>query len=92
MGATENVGFDAKVQWNIGLDSVTKQHKSLQNLQPPYSLCTIYLLQRFVSDMLTRVTTSLILSLWRTLAMHGGLIRASWGHERKRYNDDTEIS
>ena len=38
MGATENVGFSAKVQWNLGHDFVTKQHKSLQKLRPVYSL------------------------------------------------------
>jgi len=38
MGATENVGFNAKVQRNRGLDFVTKQHKSLQKLQTVYSL------------------------------------------------------
>jgi len=37
MGATENVGFSAKVQQNLGLDFVTKQYKSLQKLQPVYS-------------------------------------------------------
>jgi len=40
MGVTENVGFNAKVQQNLGLDLVTKQHKSLQKLQPVYSLHT----------------------------------------------------
>jgi len=34
-GATENAGFNAKVQRNLGLDFVTKQHKSLQKV---YSL------------------------------------------------------
>jgi len=38
MGATENVEFNAKVQRNLGLGFVTKQHKSLQKLQPVYSL------------------------------------------------------
>jgi len=38
MGATANAGFSAKVQWNIGLDFVTKQHKSLQKLPPVYGL------------------------------------------------------
>jgi len=38
MGTTENVGFNAKVQRNLGLDLVTKQHKSLQKHQPVYSL------------------------------------------------------
>jgi len=38
MGATENVGFSAKVQRNLGHDFVTKQHKSLQKLRPVYSL------------------------------------------------------
>jgi len=28
MGATENAGFGAKVQRNLALDFVTKQHKS----------------------------------------------------------------
>ena len=37
-GATENAGFDAKVERNLGLDPVTKQHKSLQKLRPVYSL------------------------------------------------------
>jgi len=36
--ATENAGFDAKVQRNLGLDCVTKQHESLQKLLPVYSL------------------------------------------------------
>ena len=30
MGVTENAGSNAKVQRNLGLDFVTKQHKSLQ--------------------------------------------------------------
>ena len=38
LGTTENVGFNAKVQRNLGLDLVTKQHKSLQKHQPVYSL------------------------------------------------------
>jgi len=38
MGATENVEFNAKVQRNLGLGLVTKQQKSLQKLQPVYSL------------------------------------------------------
>jgi len=38
MRVTENAGFNAKVQWNLGLHIVTKQHKSLQKLQPVYSL------------------------------------------------------
>jgi len=38
IGATENAGFDAKVQWNVGLDFVAKQHKPLQTFQPVYSL------------------------------------------------------
>jgi len=38
MGASENVGFNAKVQQNLGLDFVKKQHKSSQKLQPVYSL------------------------------------------------------
>ena len=38
MGATENAGFNAAVQRNLRLDFVTKQHKSLQKLQPVYSL------------------------------------------------------
>jgi len=38
MGVSENVGFIAKVQRNLGLDFVTKQHKSLQKLQPVYTL------------------------------------------------------
>ena len=37
MGATKNAGFNAKVQRNLGLDFATKQHKSLQKLQPVYS-------------------------------------------------------
>ena len=37
MGATENVLFNDIVQWNLGLDFVTKQHESLQKLQPVYS-------------------------------------------------------
>jgi len=38
MGATENAGFGAKVQRNLGLDFVVKQHKSLEKLQPVYGL------------------------------------------------------
>jgi len=34
----ENTGLNAKVQLNLGLDSVTKHHKSLQNLHAVYSL------------------------------------------------------
>jgi len=34
MGATENAGFNAEVQQNLGLDFVTKQHKLLRKLQP----------------------------------------------------------
>ena len=41
MGATENAGFNAKVQQNLGLDFVTKQQKSLQTLQPVYSLVQV---------------------------------------------------
>ena len=41
MGATENVGFIAKVQQNLGLDFVTKQYKSLQKLQPVYSFVQV---------------------------------------------------
>ena len=37
MGATENVGFNAKVQRNLRLDFVTKQRESLQKLQTVYS-------------------------------------------------------
>jgi len=37
MGATFFAGLNTKVQWNLGLDFVTKQHKSLQKLQPVYS-------------------------------------------------------
>jgi len=32
MGATENAGFNAKLQPNLELDFVTKLHKSLQKL------------------------------------------------------------
>ena len=38
MGATENVGLSDKVERNLGLDFVAKQHKSLQKLHPVYSL------------------------------------------------------
>ena len=38
MGETENAGFNAKVQRNLGLDCVTKQRESLQKLLPVYSL------------------------------------------------------
>jgi len=38
MVATENAGFSARLERNLGLDFVTKQHKSLQKLQPVYSL------------------------------------------------------
>jgi len=38
IGATENAGFSAEVQRNRGLDFVTKQRKSLQKLEPAYSL------------------------------------------------------
>jgi len=37
MGATET----ANVQRNVGLDFVTKQHKSSQKLQPVYSLSVL---------------------------------------------------
>jgi len=30
MGVTDNAGFDAEVQRNLGPDVVTKHHKSLQ--------------------------------------------------------------
>jgi len=59
MGATEHAGFRAKVQRNLGLDFVTKQHKSLQK--------TSASLQLSVSDMSTLVLTFLV-SLWLTLA------------------------
>ena len=36
-GAIKNAGFNAKLQRNLGLDFATKQHKSLQKLQPVYS-------------------------------------------------------
>jgi len=38
MGTTEKAGLSAKVQRNLGLDFVTKQHKSLQKILPVYSL------------------------------------------------------
>jgi len=38
MGATENTGFIAKEQQNLGLDLLTKRHKPLWKLQPVYSL------------------------------------------------------
>jgi len=38
MGVTENAGFEAKVQQNLGLGFVTEQHKSLQKFQPVYIL------------------------------------------------------
>jgi len=41
MGATENAGFNAKVQQNLGFDLVRRQHKSLQKLQPVYSLVQV---------------------------------------------------
>ena len=42
MGATENAGFNATVQrQNLGLDFVTKQHKSLQKLPTSFQLCVI---------------------------------------------------
>ena len=41
MGATENAGFNAKVQRNLGLDFVTKQHRSLQKLQPVYRFLSV---------------------------------------------------
>jgi len=47
MGATENGRFSAKVQSNLALDFVAKQHKSLQKNSAS--------LQLGVSDMLTRV-------------------------------------
>jgi len=62
MGATGNAGLNAKVQRNLWLDIVTKQHKSLQKLRAS--------LQLSVSEMLTRVNYH-ILWLWRTLAMAG---------------------
>jgi len=36
-GRLDYAGFSAKVQGNLGRDFVTKQHKSLQKLQPVYS-------------------------------------------------------
>ena len=64
MEATENAGFNAKVQRNLGLRFVPKQHKSLQK--------TSTSLQLSVSDMLTHVN-------FPTFAMadprYGGLIR-----------------
>jgi len=39
MGATENAGFDAEVQRNLGLDFVTKQQKSLQNFNQFTACC-----------------------------------------------------
>jgi len=45
MGATENAGFNAKVERNLGLDFVTKQHKSLKKLQPVYSLVYVNLVK-----------------------------------------------
>ena len=47
MRATENAAFYAEVQRNLGLDFVTKQHKSVQK--------TTTSLRLGVSDMLTRV-------------------------------------
>ena len=41
MGATENAGFNAKVQQNLEL-LYQKQHKSLQTLQPVYSLLVVW--------------------------------------------------
>jgi len=42
MAATENAGFDAKVQRNLGLGFVTKQHKSLQKRPPAvYSFVSV---------------------------------------------------
>ena len=62
MGASGNAGLNAKVQRNLWLDIVTKQHKSLQKLRAS--------LQLSVSEMLTLVNYP-ILWLWRTLAMAG---------------------
>jgi len=50
MGATENVGFSAKVQRNLGLGFVTKQHKSLQKQTS---------LQLSISDMLTHIVPAI---------------------------------
>ena len=36
MGETESVGFNASVEWHLGLDFVTEQHKSLPKLQPQH--------------------------------------------------------
>jgi len=47
MRATENAAFYAEVQRNLGLDFVTKQHKSVQK--------TTTSLRLGVSDMLTHV-------------------------------------
>jgi len=38
MGTTENAGFNAKVQRNLGLDFVRKQRKQLPEIQPVYIL------------------------------------------------------
>ena len=51
MRVTENAGFIAKVQRNLGFDFVTKQHKSLKKTAS---------LRLSVSDVLT-----CLLSLWR---------------------------
>jgi len=39
MGATENAGYNAKVQRNLGLDFVTKQRESLQKLKQITAQC-----------------------------------------------------
>jgi len=41
MGATESVGFIAKVQQNLGVVFVTKQHKSLHKLHAVHSLVQV---------------------------------------------------
>jgi len=59
---TENAGFSVKVQRNLGLDFVTKQHKSLQKIQ-----------QLTVSDMLSHVK---IPTFAKADFHHGELIRS----------------
>ena len=64
MGVTENGGFGAKVQRNLRLDFVTKQHKNFKQFT-----------QLSVSDMLTRVNFPIAYLRYGAGPRYGGLIR-----------------
>ena len=72
-GATENAGFNAKVQRNHGLDFVKKQHKSLQKNQPvyscwlPYFRCGAPLLWRADTSPYTTLSSQFRLGLYQTI-------------------------